>query len=297
MSILETIYNLNDIELEKYVRNRINELEDKSMSSKEYRSYIGFNLDINPKNSIYEENNNVVFVNNKADYYIPLYTKMVYGMHGNYGYISSAGDYYYIDDDNYILEFIKVIRKYGILDDRDLFDKVLWYLEDLFGKYEFICREDMNRLILQDDTNYYKLSKEHKLSNFYSKGNALCTEYSLVAHNILSFLGYNSIFVIGLNAQMNHAFNFVSYNDMVTNNKKNILIDFSMPVYSMYTNYDRDCTNPYIYELSEDIHDVLLNLSNGESLICDGYFLMYFDNLSLKFNYVEERNYSMCKKI
>jgi len=296
MNILNKIYNLKDNELEEYVRKRINKLEDEFISSYEYNSYVGFDLDINPNYSLLDENDYMIFINNKMGFYIPLYTKMIYGMSGKTGYFCNSGYYYYIDDDSYILNFIKRIRKYEIYDDRDIFDEILFFLDDLFGKYKIDNkdREEKSRLILKNEKKYYKLNKEHKLSNLYNDGSAVCTEYSLLAHNILKFLGYDSIFVVGLNEQMSHAFNFVGFNNNFTRERENLLIDFSMPITLVDTRFKIEGRFPFIYRLNENVHSVVDKLRHGESLICEDYFLMYFNDEIMKFSYDCNRNYSLC---
>ena len=292
MRILNKIYKLANEELEQYVRTRINTLEEEFISSRDYNDYIGFNLDINPQYSMYKKNNKV-FINNRINYYIPLYTKVIYGMNNLNNNTYNMGYYYYIDDDSYIINFLKYIKDYKIEDDYELFENIYWFIHDYFGKYEIIKREKMHRLILKNNNEFYNLNKEHFLTDFYKKGNALCTEYSLLAHNLLTFLGYDSIYTIILNDNSSHAFNLVSYFDIYENERENMLIDFSIPVYLMNINREIICTNPYIYELDKSIHIVADNLLSGKELLCDNYYLMSFEDGIMKVSSDSKRNYSM----
>ena len=299
MDILEELYELTDEELEKYVRNRINILENEYINSNHYRDYIGYNLDINPKYPIYTNENedyDIVEMFSSINYYIPLYTKVVYGMIAPKEYACNGGYYYYIDDDSYIIDFLKYIKNNKVINDYDLFDELLWFIDERFENINGMQRRDINKLIMENDSIFYPLNNEHYLSSFYKKGCAECSEYALLAHNILFFLGYNCMYIMGVNDNQGHAFNFVSYYDNKLETAKNVLLDFSYPVCSVYINHEVDCKNPFICELDKNIYEVISDFKNGKSVECNNYFFMYFENQMFKFSYDKKREYSLGKR-
>ena len=289
MDILDELYKLDDNELEEYVNSRIDYLEEKSIKDNKIYDYIGFNINNSP--TIIEGN---IRTNNIYYGYIPLCTKVIYGMF-LYDYsVSNNGCYYYIDTNDYILDFIKEIRTKPAIDDLDLFDRILFFLRKYFGYVKLIERVQMDSLILKEEYEYYDLIDEHKLSDFIGKGNAVCTEYSVVAQNILSFLGYDTVYLIGLNNVNNHAFNLISYNDSNTNEEKNILIDFKDTAEAYDINFNKRYESPFIYELDKSILEEIEDLSNGAELLCDDYMWQVYNKTIYKMYNNNIRNYSVC---
>ena len=121
--------------------------------------------------------------------FIPKDVKIVYGTayHPDYKFFSNEGCYYYPDDDSYIYDFFKYIKKYQISEDYDI---LLATFEFIHKK--FVCelnrmeREDMHKMILKPSGLYYDAIKEHSIADFYGEGCSLCTEIALYTQNLLS---------------------------------------------------------------------------------------------------------------
>ena len=277
MDIVEYIKDLNDKELEEFYNERTEFLEKNKDDLKTYT--IGYGLDYNPSafNLLdFEEDVPKVELTAGFNGYIPLGTKVVYGMvyNENAKVTSNYGHYYYIDDNSYILDFIKSIKGKDIDSIYELFDSIYEFIYDYFGYIETISREDMMKLVVKNDTAFYKPVEEHKYSIFKGKGNGQCSEISIMAQNILSFLGINSKLIIGSHKMENdemegHAYNLVEYEE--DEEDKSILIDFAASVFVINLNYKVIGYAPFMHYLDEDINDTFKKLINGESITANDY--------------------------
>ena len=238
MYYYKKIKNLSDKKLKKYIKNRIEELALDSKTCNEEVDTIGYDLDFNPKNQLDENKNLMVDIRNLYNGYIPKGMRIVYGLSYDYdqdGLVSNDGKYYYLDTEDYIYEFCKEIQKRDMLNEFELFYYLQDFIKKYFGLTPTINRENMFKMLYKDENNYYKPVNEHGLSWFKKKGNAMCTEYAVVAQNILSFFGMDTYMMIAKekirdNEPESHAFNFVSYTESETGKEKATLIDFATPI-------------------------------------------------------------------
>ncbi len=237
MDFLEYIKTLNDEELEIAIKDKIDFLEEISYDLNEGTDTIGYEIGYNP--SIYDLINNSKYtemiVTNIYKGYIKRGMRLVYGRAEDYyGVNSNNGRYYYIDDDNYILDFCKYIKGKEVAAEFDLFRNIFSFMKDYFKySYDNISREDMFKMIYSSNILCYPPINEHGFSWFKGKGNARCSERSLVAENILSIFGFESYMVIGREfdsdeVETPHAFNFIKYKEKDTNEELSALIDFSL---------------------------------------------------------------------
>lgn len=201
MEILEFIKDLDDEFLERFVKERIDFLEEDEEGL--LPDTIGYRLNYNPSSLIMlkdkkKELQQVSIIDNYNGY-IPKNTRIVYGMVYNPKTMakSNGARYYYLDEDSYILEFCKFIRDKEINTPYMLFDYIFDFIKDYFGRIELIDREKMMNYLLKKDHYFYDPINENKYSMFKGKGNAMCSEIGVMAQNILSFLGFDVKYVMG----------------------------------------------------------------------------------------------------
>ena len=156
---------------------------------------IGVNTDINPRRYIYmgNDNDDDLYDNSYLvwDGYIPLGTKFIYNTW--YDYVSeesfNAGGYYYVDDEAYIKEFVYSIKDEEIPDLETLINYIHSFLclklENTINKRD---RMEIHQAILKNEEEFFKPLKEHSITDLYYNGAGLCSEYSVMGQNILSFL-------------------------------------------------------------------------------------------------------------
>lgn len=291
MNFYKELLKLNDEEIDILVDYRIDYLEqDKDVE------YIGYNAENNfIKHNVVENDNEKSYSLDMRCFYagfIPKNTKVIYGMiYGQDGNVSNEGNYYYIDSHKYIKDFCKYIKDYDIENEYELFDYILDYLKDYFGSIEKISREDMFKLIKDENNRNYNLTNEHGLSQFKGKGNALCTEYSIMAQNLLSFFGITSYLVIGKIKtgdydEEAHAFNLISVNN------KDYLIDFSNYVRVLDEKFKCLGKSPFMGELDvidQEFVDALVN--EEEVLEFDDYNYLVIGNTLAKISFDRKRRY------
>ena len=215
MEIIDRIKRCkNDEQLYYLTKRLIKDAVNKSRGVNPYYGLIGEQLEVNPSeyhfdldlDSSYEDVLSVDIWNG----YIPKGTKLVYG--GCYNADSkiayNAGEYYYIDDESYVYDFIKQLRDYEINDLYDLIILISNFMDNLFNNQfnpNNISREDMHRVLFKNEFRFFEPIKEHSITDFYHRGNAKCTEEALVANNLLSVLGIHSTFV----SDSDHVYNIV----------------------------------------------------------------------------------------
>lgn len=260
MEVLREIQKLSDEEVEEYCKERIEEFE------KYYKNYseriIGYEVSCNP-NFLYEKETDYCVVATHCFYggYIPLGIKIIFGFDWNGSSYANIGQYYYVDDTSYILEFVKYVRTKEINNEYELFDCMLDFLNNYFAKSKFIQtnhigRASMCKLISKTENTYYEPINEHSISMFKGRGNAVCTENSILAQNILSFFNIESYILIGMVDEFNtggsdHAFNLITFTEEETNKTVNYLIDFSILIPRFDIDYNVLNYEPFMVELDE----------------------------------------------
>lgn len=306
MEILEKLKKLDDKELNDFIEERIAFLEEESIKYNPSVDTIGFKLDYNPTNYHLLDNEDVksfeITVRCFYSGYIPKGIKMVYGMEYHNGRIASNnGNYYYVDDDQYIYDFCKLIKDKEVVDQFELFEYIFEFCRHYFGSIKrTLERDEMHKLILEKENYYFKPKEEHVFSSFKEKGNAMCTEYSLMAQNIMSFLGIESYFVIGkeediINGVENHAFNFVHFEKDGDNY---YLIDYSSPVKIYNEKFEEIDKSPFMGKL-EELNQEFVNdlLTNDTHLLFKSYAYCIFGDTLLKLEGSILRQYYVDSKL
>lgn len=256
---MDFYYKLKEMsleEIEKYLSYEIYNLESISKQNNSY-GYIGYNLHFNPgKISLLDEDEkNPVEEVKFHTGYVPKGTKVIFGCNTyDNGMSFNGGMYYIVDDEEYVYEFCRLIKDADVRSNEELFEFILFYLNDYFGERGNQTREEMFQLIMKADHTYYDSVIGHKLSDFKGKGNAVCTEYAVMANNILTVFGFDSTIVlgqlkIGMKDVQDHAFNIVSYTDSEYN-RKDMLVDFSSSSDVYDFNYNKIGDVPYTIDLT-----------------------------------------------
>ena len=235
MDFYYVLKTMNPKEMDDFIKKRISKLERDSINDK---PILGYYADENPRHCLDLENNKgAVTARCLHRGYIKKGTKVVYGLFiGTDGNVENDGNYYFLNDDKYIYDFCHFIKQFEIYDEFDLFNKILEFIRNYFGKLKKIDRDEMLHIFYDSNGKRLPLRKEHDLNWFKNQGSAMCTEYTVMAQNILSFLGIDSYTIIG--AQKvgkedveSHAFNFVSLPEIEDEEgevlKADLLIDFS----------------------------------------------------------------------
>ena len=299
MDFYNLIKKLPYSEIEKIVRSKISQLEIKSNISNKDKNYIGFDLDYNPRD--YHLNEKELKFNldirNIHIGYINKGMQINYGIAlDNRGIASNDGKYYYVDDDSYIYDFCNYIKEKEVKDEYHLFDYILKFIRNYFGVIRNNDREEMHQMICKEDRVYLDPINIHKFSDFYKKGNAMCTEIALMAENILSMFGFNTYYVVG-NIRIGdekdefHAYNLIKFKEKETNDEMNGIIDFSSYTDVFNINYEKIGEKPYIVffdEINKEFLDRMLY--EEESITYEDYDFVMLDTL-VEMKYDRDREY------
>ena len=284
LKLLETREDNRNI----FIKNRIEELEEESKRYENDLETIGYYLDYNPVSQTEKDN---VYIDMCGIYkgYARKGTRIVFGisfMNDKKCLVGNDGNYYYIDTDDYIYEFCDWIKDIKIEDEFELFYCIQKFIKKYFGTIPSMNREKMFQLIYKDDYSFFKPLKEHGLSWFKEKGNAMCTEYAVLAQNLLSFFGIQSYLLFGEEKENNdsseyHAFNFISCKDDDTGNECMCLMDFAMPVGIYNLNHELKGEFPYTFFLEDFDEDDLMDYYENEKVFSspDHMYMMINDDI------------------
>ena len=290
MDFLNEIKNISDNNLESLVKEKIDYISTESDNYNNNTNVIGFKLDENPKFDIKNHSKGDFFSLDLIcgyEGYIKKNMKIVYGLSYNYTkLVSNNGSYYYLDTDDYILDFCKYIKDKEVLNDYIFFDYVLKFIRNYFKVISTQDREEMLSMIYKNDYNVYDKTFENRFSLFKNKGNARCSEYAVLAQNILSFFDYDIIYVIGKekdnDIETNHAFNIISFFDKEDNKDVTYLIDFSLNIdeIDLVSNkkepsvflgeIDRESANELLTKNIHLVFDDYDYIKVGNTLVCLG---------------------------
>ena len=300
MNFYEELKNMTDEEIEKHLSYEIYSLENRSKLNNPDNDLLGYDVPYNPIDYglLDKEEKDELCFQFKCFYggYVPKGMKLVYGVSSDRnGMLANDGMYYIIDSDSYIYEFCKYVRDMEVNSEGDLFECILWFLKKYFGFFKERERDEMFQMILKNDKLFYDPINEHKLSDFKHKGNAMCTEYAIMANNILSVFGFDSYVMMGQakdnDGMEGHAFNFVSY----TNEKYeriNVLIDFSKGVNIYDMKFNKIGTSPYILELDELNNEFIDDfIYNERHLVAKDYCVMIMGNDLVELSLTGTREY------
>lgn len=234
--------------------NKIHELDEKQL--------VVFTQELLDKCNLIAQNEQVVGMSfsklNKG--FIGYNTKLSYG--------SSYGYYYGMNDFSMYYDFFKQIKNSTISDLNDLLKEIFIYLNKFFGSEEnnnsAKGRDDLiTNILLEDesisDEEYLNMKNNLQISVFKNKGVAMCSERTALAQNLLSLLDIESYYCSGviknsLEADCGeHAFN------VIKNDDKYYVIDFSVPVKVMKNGKIWGCA-PYAAHIdNEKITDLMDN--------------------------------------
>lgn len=255
--------------------------------------YIGTKLDINPINYHLDDINFEI----EADYearpfwmgYVPNGTKIVYGRFANDKYRTSVhgGYYYYNDDDSYIYEFFKYIKDKEVESDYDIIVEVNSFLRKKLGKYfNPVDKEQLNKLLYKTDDLFFRPVKEHSIKDYYNNGSALCSEYALMAQNILSALGLE----VMMFADYGHTYNI--YVEHEGEYSGIYVLDFSNWVEVVDINFNLIGVLPY-YEKIEGADSDLIDkvVNEGKRIILPDYYFYFINGNMYKMVKNKNRDY------
>ena len=197
MEVIDRIKNCkNDQELYYLTKRLIKDALKETRKNNKYFGLLGDKLEVNPTEYYLNQkelsNLRTLYSVNIWNGYIPLNTKIVYGIiynNNNKGF-SCGGYYYYLDDESYVYDFIKYIKKYEIEDELDVISVVNFFVNDYFGKrINPKSRSEMHSLLLKDNNLFFEPTIKHSIKDFYHNGSGQCTEYATIANNLFSVLG------------------------------------------------------------------------------------------------------------
>lgn len=298
ISIAE-IKKMNDKELETFVETKIRGLEKKAKEENGGNDTImGYNLDYNP-NEYYidQENVNTFEIDSKCIYhgFLKKGMKVVYQYAFDYNCIvSNDGGYYYIDDEKYIFDFLKNIRNIDIKDDYKLFEYLLKYITNYFGSINKMSRNKLFTMIHKDDRRVYDPISQHKFTDIKKKAIGMCTEYSIMAQNILSVLDFDTYLVFGKVKSKNengsrHAYNLIAYDEI--EGETAALIDFANFVNIYNINNEKIGMAPYIVYLDRIDDSFIEKFYDNMKVIENEYDYMKINNSTVQLLYPDKREY------
>ena len=287
MDFYEIIRTMNQEERHELVDDIIKELSNTCFS----KGIIGYKVDSNKENINNEDGRMTVEVRCLHAGFIKNDTKIIYGLDfSGDGYAANNGRYYYMNDVNYIYDFVDLLANTELEEDYDIFDLLLEYLEDYFGYFKKFERGDNFSLIVDKYGRQIEPIEDHDISWFKDNGNGMCTEYSSMAQNILSIIGYPTYLIIGSidddGDKGYHAFNFISTDE------EDMLIDFSGHVDVFDLNYNKIGVSPYIIKLDDFGEDFLRDFVSGDIKVTSpDYDYVLFDDQLCKLSYDRTREY------
>ena len=297
---INTIKKLSDEELEDFFQKKIQELEKDSE-----KDMIGYQVDLNPSSSFLlhsEEKDDDIALSCLSNGFIPIGSKIVYGVTQDKGKYVNKGMYYYVDTYDYILEFLKEMKTKDIKNIYEFYITIEEFILSYFhGRIDYETRPNLHKVFHKDEETFYSPIKEHVFSEFKERGGALCTEYTLIAQNILSFFEIETLYVIGMLTVEGfvpqwHAFNFVKYSE--EKYQLDALVDFSRfvdikDIYGRVEGYA-----PYIQEIDNINTDFLINFIRQQvTVVGEDYHEMSFENIVLRAYHPQKREYKIENKL
>jgi len=290
MEFYNKLRSIKDEDVDSLVRNRINELE----SNLDDDVVLGFHVESDMENFL-DDDGDHFYVDMRCYHkgYIKKGTKMVYGVEYNSdGDIGNNGNYYYMNDESYLYEFCHYIKDQEVCDEVDLFDHIMFFLKNYFGVIKKQDRGEMFSLLVDRYGKFIQPVNDHDISWFKGSGNAMCSEYSSVAQNIMSLFGIDSYLIIGReitgnDAGQSHAFNLVSIND-----DDNLLVDFANHVVVYDIDFSKMGDSPFIGEIDKIDDQFVIDLVyNDKVLSFEDYNYLFVGDQLLQIAYDRNRHY------
>ena len=302
MNFYEQLQGLSEEELTQKVKKRIQYLERVSKREHPLGGNLGYHMDDTPKAySVYNTKFGTAF---DLDYscfynnYIWKGTKMTYGItYSVNGVGANLGSHYYMDDDSYIYDFCRYIQDKDIENELEFFDYLLEFIRDYFGYIKLIERDEMFQLIQKNETEYFPPVRKHCFTDFKGKGNALCSEYAVMAQNLMRVFGFESYIMlghekIGDHRPESHAFNFVTYKSRTTGERVRYLIDFSNYVKIFDIDYSKLGELPFMGKLEKLDQELISEVIDHEKhLTFEDYSYMIIGDTLATISYDRKRDY------
>lgn len=249
MDIVEEIKKCEtDEELRELSQEAIEVFTEKAQEENLCTEYLGDDIGIYPKLIVGEEAYNA---NNVWNGYIPKGVKVNYARYKAEGQdqYTNLGYYYYMDDDDYVFDFFKLIHdEEDIEDDNDIIMVVQSFIEEKFSKcVNPTSRQVMHMLFHKADNTVCPPAHEHKFSDFYHNGSAMCTEIAILAQNLLSLLGLEVIYI----NDFAHSYNIYVPREEFDRTHKAYVLDFGnyVPCYDL--KMDFLCKIPFYGAISD----------------------------------------------
>lgn len=272
MNYLDIIQECPEEELDERIRRKIKKLETRAKKKNPNVHTIGYEVGEDTERKPLFELNGVkcfeIILHSFYNRFIPKGTKVVFGMsYDMTGEVGNGGSYYYLDDDSYIYDFCHYIKDKDIDFEIELFDYLLEFVQNYFGHTQIVDRYQMYRMVLDENGNCFHGEKKHSFKDFKGKGNALCSEISVMVQNILRFLDYESYLVMG-NQHIeglppgSHAFNFITYKR--DGKKVHELLDFTSTVSLFDIDLNKIGELPFIGHLDSLDQDFVKDFTQKE---------------------------------
>ena len=239
------------------------------------------------------------YINSKIKYYettyrlnksLGLITPTKYSL-PYYGFITNnikirynlENDYYQIQKNNYLYEFINYLQSNKIYNNNEAILAIPSFLETYFGRKTSRLKKREDILNIESDNKIY-LSDIEDLKN---ANVSTSLEYSLIAQNILTFLGYDAIFLIGT-LKTNSINDFYGFNIIMLDNNY-YLFDFYEPI----NVYDKtgEIINKQPYQMKISSADIDLFLQGLKPLVLKEYKRIMTNNLYQQVNTSKTRIY------
>ena len=294
MDILEQIRACeNEEELRELAEEAIEYFTNLAHKENKDSSFIGSDLDINPTNYHLAEKDfaGEKFVDgvNIWNGYVPKGMKINYGrfLDDTNKLSLCKGCYYYVDDDSYIYEFYRFIKNQDIENDFDIISAAYRFTEKYFDKkIGARDREEIHKLIYENDKVFFRPIREHSFKNFKQNGSAMCTERALMAENLISVMGLEIIYMM----DMGHAYNIYAHYE--GSETEIYVLDFANWVECYNVNFKLIGTAPFM-GLIEGCNNEMIDrvVNGGERIEVEDYYLYSINGGIYRIPFNESRNY------
>ena len=305
MKVIDRIHNCkNDEQLYWLTRRLIKDAVKDAKCNNINKGTIGSKLEINPTDYHLENcfEDCYRFTIQTWNGYIPKGTKIVYGSIFNEynNTVCCGGNYYYLDDESYVYEFIKYIKKYKV---KDIFD-VVWvinkYIMELFeNDINPAKKEDIHKLLYKDSRTpiFFNPTKEHSIKDFYGNGGAECSEYSVVANNLFSVL--NIPITLLVDEEGEHVFNLLYLeNEESEEGYDFYIIDYCLFVDMFDENFNFKGSLPFFKKIDNGSFELIDRvIKDGLRIVFNDYFVYCINGKQYKYDLDGERHYGIKKGI
>ncbi len=289
MDFYYMIRDLDDEQIKELLSLRINKARYQAKVFQ--RRYIGVNCGINPTFDLNGEQ--ILDSQSIWQGFIPEDVRIIYSfIYDKNGYTVNNGCYYYVDDQEYLYEFARYIKKIEIHDEIEFLTYVYQFISNYFRGItnQSRHRSAMNQPLIDSEGKNVEPTMGHHFSDFKGANNAECSEYSVMAQNILSIFGYKTIYCEGsvntIYGKGGHAFNVMIINSQPC------IIDFKIPVEIYALDSGEISMSPFIGAINsfsiESLRQHLLRQIPYDFI--DYYYLKTNDNIHMISNGAK-RNY------